>query len=66
MTRAIWWILLTLLRRSWLIIAGVLLGLLARATFPPTSPDPSSQILDPAAKAQFDREWATLELPTAK
>jgi hypothetical protein len=63
MTRAIWWIFLTLLRRSWLIIAGILLGLTARAAFPPTSVDPSSQVLNPSAKAAFDREWAPLEQP---
>jgi hypothetical protein len=59
--RTLWWIFITLLRRSWLIVAGVILGLIARTALPTTTGEPGSEILNPAAKAQFDREWAPFE-----
>jgi hypothetical protein len=59
--RTLWWIFITLLRRSWLIVAGVILGLIARTALPTTTGEPGSAILNPAAKAQFDREWAPFE-----
>jgi len=59
--RAIWWIFITLLRRSWLIIAGVLLGLAARTYLPAKTTTPGSDTLNPAAKNHFDQEWAPFE-----
>lgn len=53
--RTIVWILGTLLNRSWLIAAGVLLGLLARQYLAPTTPAGDAQIVDAKAKAYYDR-----------
>jgi len=53
--RALVWIFGTLLSRSWLIIAGVMLGLLARQYFPPTASLGEAPIADPKAKAYYDR-----------
>ena len=53
--RTLWWIFITLLRRSWLIVAGVILGLIARTALPTTTGEPGSEIRNPAAKAQFER-----------
>ncbi|MBL8890123.1 MAG: hypothetical protein JNL67_09100 [Planctomycetaceae bacterium] len=51
--RTLLWIFGTLLSRSWLVICGVGIGLLARNYFPPTATT-STVIVDPKAKAYYD------------
>ncbi|MBL8855859.1 MAG: hypothetical protein JNK57_17960 [Planctomycetaceae bacterium] len=52
--RTLLWILGTLLGRSWLIVIGVALGLLARQYFPPTATLGEPEIFSPDAKAYYD------------
>lgn len=53
--RMMLWIIQTLILRSWLIIAGVGLGLLARSLFPSTAMQEAEQVESPSAKIYFDR-----------
>jgi hypothetical protein len=52
--RTLVWILGTLLSRSWLIVAGIALGLIARHYFPPTAASGQPEIMNPAAKTYYD------------
>lgn len=52
--RTLLWIFGTLLGRSWLIVCGVAIGLLARYYFPPTSTAKSTAIVDVKAKNYYD------------
>lgn len=52
--RTLIWIFGTLLRRSWLIVIGIALGLLARQYIPQSTSLGQPQIVDPYAKAYYD------------
>jgi len=53
--RVIFWIIQTLFLRSWLIIAGVALGLLARSLFPTAEINGLRNPVDPRAKSYYDQ-----------
>jgi len=53
--RAMWWIIKTLLLRSWLVVAGVAVGLLARIYLPTAEMQRSNGVVIPAAKQYYDQ-----------
>ncbi len=61
--RILFWIVQTLMLRSWLIVAGVAVGLAARTLVPSAEMVRSYEIADPVAKEYYDQVIAEFGRP---